>query len=312
MIVIDFQVAHKLLTFKELVPALRAAFTADITVPQRHSHTVQCGGAEGISLLMPAWDQDQYMGIKTVNIFPANRTKNLPGLHSTYLLFDGTTGKPLASIDGNVITSRRTAAASALAASYLARKDATCLLVLGSGQVASFLPEAYAAVRDITEVLVWNINAASAQRLVADLQQRSFNAKWVEDLYTGVQQADIISCATLSEKPLIQGDWLKSGQHLDLIGSFTPQMMESDPQCFAGTQVFMDTTEAAIKAGDLLEAFKAGVLTQDQIKATLFDLCAGKHPGRVAASEITVFKSVGNALEDLAAAILIYQKHQNN
>src|SRR5699024_6769638 len=118
-------------------------------------HSIECGAEKGIVLIMPAWDQHQYMGIKTVNIFPNNKEKNLPGLHSTYLLFDGTTGKPLANIDGNAITSRRTAAASALGASYLARTDASRLLVVGSGQVAAYLPAAYGAVRDLTEVLVW-------------------------------------------------------------------------------------------------------------------------------------------------------------
>lgn len=309
MIVIDQASTQALMPFEALVPALRSAFQADITVPLRHNHTMQCGDEQGIILIMPAWDAKQYMGIKTVNIFPANRDKGLPGLHSTYLLFDGTTGQPLANIDGNTITSRRTAAASALAADYLARKDASRLLVVGSGQVAAYLPAAYATVRELSEVMVWNINPDSAQRLVQQLQEQGFNARHIEDIDQGISQADIISCATLSEQPLIKGSQLRAGQHLDLIGSFTPKMIESDAACFAGNAVFVDTDEAPMKAGDLLEAFKAGSLQPEDIQANLFDLCAGKHAGRSSESEITVFKAVGNALEDLAAAVLVYQRY---
>lgn len=311
MIVIDQQTANDLLPFDKLVPALREAFQAKITVPLRHSHSVECGGEQGIVLIMPAWDQNQYMGIKTVSIYPANRDKDLPGLHSTYLLFDGSTGQPLANIDGNAITSRRTAAASALGAAYLARQDAHRLLVVGAGQVASFVPAAYAAVRTLSEVLVWNINPEGAQALVEKLGQQGFNARQITDLQAGVAQVDMISCATLSEQALIHGAWLQAGQHLDLIGSFTPAMIESDAACFKGNAVFVDTDEAAMKAGDLLEAFKAGVMQASDIQATLFDLCAGRHPGRRSAEQITVFKAVGTALEDLAAAVLVYQQHSS-
>ncbi|AQS52212.1 ornithine cyclodeaminase [Paenalcaligenes hominis] len=309
MIVLDSTTTNELLPFDQLVPALRQAFQAEITVPLRHNHSIKCGVEKGITLIMPAWDQHQYMGIKTVNIFPNNREKNLPGLHSTYLLFDGTTGQPLANIDGDAITSRRTAAASALAASYLARKDASRLLVVGSGQVAAYLPAAYGAVRDLTEVLVWNYNPASGHALVEQLQQQGVNARWVDDLEHGVRAVDMISCATLSEQPLIRGSWLQPGQHLDLIGSFTPTMIESDPDCFKHTSVFVDTDEAPMKAGDLLEAFKVGALQADAIQATLFDLCLGHHCGRRTNEEVTVFKAVGNALEDLAAAVLVYESH---
>lgn len=312
MIVLDQTTTNKFLPFKQLVPTLQRAFQADITVPLRHNHSIECGAEKGIVLIMPAWDQHQYMGIKTVNIFPKNKEKNLPGLHSTYLLFDGTTGKPLANIDGDAITSRRTAAASALGASYLARADASRLLVVGSGQVAAYLPAAYAAVRTLTEVLVWNYNPESGHALVQQLQHQGVNARWADDLEQAVRSVDMISCATLSEQPLIHGSWLQAGQHLDLIGSFTPTMIESDPSCFAHSSVFVDTDEAPMKAGDLLAAFKAGTLQAEAIQATLFDLCSGRHPGRRSQDEITVFKAVGNALEDLAAAVLVYESYTHS
>ncbi|MGO3889492.1 MAG: ornithine cyclodeaminase family protein [Paenalcaligenes sp.] len=310
MQLIDADVSNALLGFDKLVPALRHAFQANITVPLRHTHTIECDGRKGITLIMPAWDNKKYFGLKTVNIFSANHELDLPGLHSTYLLYDGRTGKPLAHVDGDAVTSRRTAAASALAGGYLAKKDASRLFVLGTGRVASFLPDAYSVVRPIKDVFVWNRRPEGAERLVQELNEKGYNAHVVSTVEEGVAQADIISCATLSEAPLVHGEWLKPGQHLDLIGSFAPHMIETDAQCFARAAVFVDTDEAAKKAGDLLQAIEAGTLTVEAIQATLFDLCKGEHAGRTSDDQITVFKSVGNALEDLTAAILVYEGSQ--
>lgn len=312
MQLIEADFANAALEFDRLVPALHHAFQDNITVPLRHTHTIECDGRKGITLIMPAWDNKKYFGVKTVNIFSANHELDLPGLHSTYLLYDGRTGKPLAYVDGDAVTSRRTAAASALAGDYLAKKDASTLFVLGTGRVASFLPDAYRAVRPITDVVVWNRRPEGAQRLVDELQAKGYNARVVSTVEEGVAQADIISCATLSEAPLVKGEWLKAGQHLDLIGSFAPHMIETDAQCFARGPVFVDTDEAAKKAGDLLQAFEAGTFTAEAIQATLFDLCKGQHAGRTQEDEITVFKSVGNALEDLTAAILVYEASQQS
>ncbi|MBU4611036.1 ornithine cyclodeaminase family protein [Achromobacter sp. GG226] len=295
------------LPFDVLVPALRAAFQADTEVPLRHVHTVQSGDTAGTVLIMPAWGEG-YLGIKTVNIFPDNGARGLPGLHATYTLYDATTGVPLAMVDGDQVTARRTAAASALAASYLARADATTLLVLGTGRVASLLVDAYRAVRPIQRVRVWNVRPASAEALAERWRAEGIEAQAVTDLATAVAEADIVSCATLATAPLVQGAWLRPGTHLDLIGSFTPAMREADPACFSGNAVFVDTDEAPRKSGDLLDAMAAGALTLEGIQATLADLTRGRHPGRGDPTEVTVFKAVGSALEDLCAARLVYQQ----
>ncbi|MFZ3128447.1 MAG: ornithine cyclodeaminase family protein [Rhodoferax sp.] len=296
------------LPFDRLIAALERLFIAGCEVPQRHTHTVTADdGSQGTVLIMPAWRTDRYLGIKTVNIFPGNAARGLPGLFSTYTLYDVRTGEPLAHMDGNEITARRTAAASALAASRLARPDARRLLVVGAGRVAALLPHAYRQVLPIDAVQVWARKPSQAQTLVDALKAAGVAASRADDLTQAASQADIVSCATLATEPVMAGAWLRDGSHLDLIGSFTPAMREADDACFAGASLFVDTTEALQKSGDLLGPLSRGVLSADRVCGTLQDLCRGTVPGRRSAQERTVFKSVGTALEDLAAAALVYE-----
>lgn len=297
-----------LLPFDRLVPALRAAFVAGATVPPRHVHQPGAGADAGTSLLMPAWDGEGFYGVKIVNIYPGNAARGLPGLHSSYILYDARTGVPLALLDGNEITSRRTAAASALAASFLARPDAGRLLVVGAGRVGRLLAPAMAAVRELRQVEVWNRDPAAAVDCAAALVRQGFAARAVTDLEAAVRRADIVSCATLSTQPLIRAGWLAPGSHLDLVGSFTRDMVEAEPACFAGAGVWVDTDEAPTKAGDLLGALAAGTLSLGAIVGNLAALCRGACPGRTGAAQRTVFKAVGTALEDLAAARLAYRQ----
>ena len=298
---IDAATTRRHLAFGPLIEALRAMFSAGCEVPARGVHRI---GEAGTLLLMPAWRAGARLGVKTVTIFPGNGAQGLPGLHSTYLLFDARTGVPLAQLDGNEITSRRTAAAAALAASFLARADARRLLVLGTGRVAALLADAMRCVRPIDTVQVWNHRPASAHALAAELRAAGFAADATDDLAQAVAAADIVSCATLSTAALVRGVWLRPGAHLDLIGSFTPQMREADAECFARCRVFVDTDEALAKSGDLLEAIGAGAFGADRLQGTLAQLCRGARAGRIAAGERTLFKAVGSALEDLAAAEL--------
>ena len=302
----DAAATREALPFARLIPALRAMFAAGCEVPPRQVHQITGpDGTQLISLIMPAWLPGRCYGVKTVNVAPGNAARGWPGLHATYMLYDANSGAPLAWLDGNEITSRRTAAASALAASWLARPDASQLLVVGAGQVAQLLPEAYATVLPITRVSVWARSPEQAQALVAELCERGFDARWADTLETAVRDADIVSCATLATEPLIHGRWLQAGSHLDLIGSFTPAMREADDSCFAGAAVYVDTDEALAKSGDLLGPLSRGVLRATDVRGSLAALARGAVTGRASALERTVFKSVGTALEDLAAAMLV-------
>jgi ornithine cyclodeaminase/alanine dehydrogenase-like protein (mu-crystallin family) len=312
----DAEATRAALPMERLIPALRERFACGCETPERHVHeiTSPMGDANGdiasrrmTSLIMPAWTVGRYYGVKIVNIAPGNARRNLPGLHSTYLLFDARSGVPLAQIDGDQITARRTAAASALAGSFLARANARHLLLVGAGQVARLLPAAWRSVRPIEQVSVWARRPEAAQALARQLQGQGFQAEAVTNLSSVCGEADIVSCATLATDPVVRGSWLAPGSHLDLIGSFTPAMREADDACFENARVFVDTDEALKKSGDLLVPMAHGVLRADEVRGTLTTLSKGVATGRKNALERTVFKSVGTALEDLAAAVLVYE-----
>jgi ornithine cyclodeaminase/alanine dehydrogenase-like protein (mu-crystallin family) len=304
MLVLSPEQTAASLSFPRLILALREAFIAGAQTPLRHRHDMPQPDASTASLLlMPAWRPGGFLGVKFVTVFPDQS----PAVSSSYLLADAQTGRHLALIDGTEITGRRTAAASALAASFLARADAARLLVIGAGHIAGLLPEAYAAIRPIREVTVWNHRPEGAQRLAADLRAAGFNATPMTDLAAVAADADIITCATLSRTPLIQGAWLRPGVHLDLIGGFTPSMREADDTAIRRGRVFIDTEAALAEAGDLIQPLASGILSRQDIAGDLAMLCKGQIAGRRTEAEITLFKSVGSALEDLAAAALAYQ-----
>lgn len=260
---IDAGEAIRRLPMDRLIHHLREYFVSGCEVPPRHHHTIPVlGEPDATLLIMPSWQQkferDGLLGIKLVAVFPGNAARKMPALTSVYLLFDSGTGVQLATIDGNVLTARRTVATSALAASYLAREDAAHLLVLGSGRIASLLPEAYRTVRDIRRISVWNVNAESAARMVARLRDRGMEATVVSDLEGAVRAADIVTSATLATSPLIRGEWLQAGVHVDLIGAFTPAMRETDDAVVTRARLFVDTYDALHEAGDLVHPSRPG------------------------------------------------------
>jgi ornithine cyclodeaminase len=305
MRVVDADETERALPFARLIPALREMFVSGCVVPPRHHHRIELYPEPNATLLlMPAWKAHDALGVKIVNVFPGNNKEGLQGLYSLYCLFDAEHGTPIALLDGNVLTARRTAAVSALAASYLARSDADRLLVVGAGRVASLLPEAYREIRAIRRVTVWNPTPAAAQALVDRLRPLDFDASVAPDLEGAVRAADIVSCATLATRPLILGDWLHPGIHLDLIGSFTPEMRETDDDAICRASVFVDTETALAESGDLLQPLQSGAFVAGRLEGTLSDLCAGRHPGRRGPQELTLFKAVGTAMSDLAAAMV--------
>jgi ornithine cyclodeaminase len=305
MRVVDAGETERALPFATLIPALREMFVGGCVAPSRHHHRIELDPEpDATLLLMPAWKPHDALGVKIVNVFPGNNKKGLPGLYSLYCLFDAEHGAPIALLDGNVITARRTAAVSALAASYLARSDAASLLVVGAGRIASLLPEAYREVRAIDRVTVWNPTPAAAQALVGRLRALDFDASVTPDLEAAVRAADIVSCATLATRPLVLGEWLHPGMHLDLIGSFTPEMRETDDAAIRRASVFIDTETALAESGDLLQPLQSGAFVAGQLAGTLRDLCAGRRLGRTDSQEITLFKAAGTAMSDLAAAMV--------
>ncbi|MCC7271306.1 MAG: ornithine cyclodeaminase family protein [Alphaproteobacteria bacterium] len=304
---IDAAAVERVLDFPSLVAALAAAFREGREVPLRHHHPIpQPTGGDAMLLLMPAWSRGGAVGIKIVTFYPDNGARGLPAVLGTYLLLDGETGAPRAVIDGRMLTLRRTAAASALAASYLARPDARRLVIVGTGALAPHLVRAHAAVRPVREVAVWGRRRDRAAALARTRAGEGFAATAVDDLAAAVRAADLVSCATPSDEPLVQGAWLSPGTHLDLVGGFTPAMREADDEAVRRARVYVDTRAGALhEAGDLVQPLRAGVIAEGDVVGDLFDLAAGTVAGRGSPLEITYFKSVGTALEDLAAAELV-------
>ncbi|WP_157220180.1 bifunctional Delta(1)-pyrroline-2-carboxylate/Delta(1)-piperideine-2-carboxylate reductase [Flavisphingomonas formosensis] len=298
---IDAAAIRRLVRMPALIEALKQGFTAGFDVPQRQAHALP-GGAT--LLLMPAWDDGRSSGVKLVTVQPAAQ----PAVQSLYLLLDGHDGRPRAILDGTMLTPLRTAAASAVASSLLARPDSRRLLMIGTGTLAPHLIEAHCCVRPIDRIAVWGRSPDKAKALVERLIAEGRNAAIVENLDAAVANADIISAATLSQQPLIRGALVQPGTHIDLVGAFTPDMAEGDPACFARARVFVDARDAALEeAGDLLQAIAAGTMTGDAICGDLAELCSGRAVGREnTAADITLFKSVGIANEDLIAAGLVY------
>ena len=298
------------LPFPDLIDALADMFRAGCVMPTRHHHDMEIPGEpDGTMLLMPAWVPGGYAGVKVATVVPGNAERNLPAVAAQYLLSDARTGEMLALVDGGELTARRTAAASALAARYLARSDARHLLVLGTGRLAPNLIEAHMAVRPIKEVTVWGRSREKAAELAVDLE-RSFpvSVKPAETLKDALGKADIVSAATLSSEPLISGMHLKPGAHVDLVGAFKPSMRESDDDLVKRAEIYVDTRDGCLsEGGDIVQPLRSGVISQEDIKADLYELCRGEHPGRQAEDSVTMFKSVGAALEDLAGAILAYR-----
>lgn len=293
----------RLAPYKAVIEALRGAFRAEVTAPPRHHHTIARQNADPmIYLLMPAWNRD-YAGLKTVMV------GGEPTVQANYLLYRKDTGESLAIMDGTEITQRRTACASALAADYLARPDASRLLMVGAGVLSPHVVRAHAAVRPIREVQVYNRSRAKSEALVADLTADGFAASVADDLAAATHWADVISCATTSTTPIIEGRHIRPGTHVDLMGAFRPVMREVDGETVKRARVFVDTYEGAeSEAGDLLQAVAEGAFSMDRIIADLAKLCRGEMKGRQSGEEITLFKSCGTALEDLATAILIYEQ----
>lgn len=314
MRLLDADAVERHLPFPDLIDALDAAFRAPVVTPVRHHHPITRGGEpEGMLLLMPAWTDmagevtaRSMIGIKIVTVTPGNAARSVASVLGSYLVLDGATGAPVAMLDGTRLTLRRTAAASALAARRLARANATRLTMVGAGALAAHMIEAHASILPITDVKIWNRDHAKAVALASRLADRPYKVRAVKTLKRAVEDCDIVSAATMSAQPLILGAWLQPGTHVDLVGAYTPRMRETDSEAVRRASVFVDTKGGALKeGGDIVIPIAEGAITADHVKADLFDLAQGRHRGRAAPDEITLFKSVGTALEDLAAAQMV-------
>ncbi len=286
----------------EAIDAMREAFAAlsrgEATVPLRVSLDTE----RGVVLVMPAHlPSVAAAGAKVVSVHPGNRALGLPSIHAAVLLVDPATGAPTALMDGASLTALRTGAAGGLAAELLAREDARVVALFGAGVQARSQLEAVRCVRAIDEVRIVSRTRASARALAAEV--RGCRAYAVDDAAEALSGADIVITATSSATPVFPGGRVAPGTHVTGVGSYTPRMQEVDADLVSRAVVVVDQREAALReAGDLIHAVESGRWKAEEIHAELGEIVAGSKPGRVSPEEITFFKSVGNAAQDMALA----------
>jgi 1-pyrroline-2-carboxylate reductase [NAD(P)H] len=314
MHVIEASEVHQTMNFEELIPAIAETFAGTHGMPQRNVFSLQEDSphSDGFAVL-PAWNS-KAIGVKAFTHFPENGPKGLDRLYSKILMFKRETGEPLAVVDGSSVTYWRTAAVSALGSQYLSRKNASRLLVCGTGNLASYMALAHATVRPITHIDIWGRSIDKAEKVAEQLRTKrpEISVAVITDLESAVGQADIISCATGAGEPLILGEWVKLGTHTDFVGNHSPNRRECDTALISKASVFVDSRVNVLsEAGELLIPIEEGVFDKNDVKAELSELARGQHKGRQTEEEITVFKTVGTALSDLAAACLVVEKLTN-
>jgi alanine dehydrogenase len=297
------------LPWPRMLAALDAMLRDEVASPLRSNHPIEVPGAPTASLLlMPAWRTGRRIVVKIVTVFPGNRARGARAVAAVYALFDANDGTPLALFDGEELTARRTAGASAYAADRLARADASHLVMVGAGRQARGLVEAHRHVRPIARVSLWSRTAAHAREAAAQMAADGLPVVACDDLEAAVRAADIVSCATLATTPLVRGEWLRPGVHLDLVGAFKSHMRETDDAAMVRADLIVvdERTAALAEGGDVVQAIRSGAIGAGKVAADLADFARGAHPGRTRDDAVTVFKSVGFALEDLAAAEAVY------
>lgn len=312
MNIISAAQVNEILQSSALVEKLKQAFASDIETPLRQHFDIANpeSSRETTLLIMPSWQSGSDIGVKLVTVVPESYKFDLPSIQGVYTLMDAAKGGVKAMIDAPSLTAKRTAAASALASSFLSKADTNSMLMVGTGTLSPELIQAHCAVRPIKEVKVWGRSKEKAQLVINELENlpamSDVSLQVVTDLDQAVTEVDLISCATMSQTPLIKGQLLTAGQHLDLVGSYRPDMREADDDCIRRCQIVVDNYKGALKeTGDIKTPLDSGLLKAEDIKADLFELCKQQVEFERKATDITMFKSVGHALEDLAAAQLI-------
>jgi len=319
---IDAAQVSNALSYPGLMDTLDDAFRIGAISPLRHHHKIALENRpEAMLLLMPAWQASapgaltagKFIGIKMITMFPDNTARlSKPGICGVYLLLSSDSGEPVALIDAPALTVWRTAGASALASRYLSRPDSSRMVLLGAGALGEYLIRAHASVRPIREVAIWNRTPANAEKLAAKFAGSGIDVTVTSDLEGAVRKADIISTATISSTPVVKGAWLKAGSHLDCVGAFKPDMRETDDDCVRRAKLWVDTRIGGLnEAGDVVIPLKAGVITEAHVLGDLYELSRGTAPLRASPDDITMFKSVGASIEDLAAAVAVWERIGN-
>ena len=302
--------------FADLIALLESGFSENkMHIPKRHHHDYKnpLEDTDSTLLLMPAFDPGKDLGVKIVSVNPNNNSYDQPTIQGIYLYLDGHIGRPKALLDARALTAKRTAAASALAAKKLARDESNKLLIIGTGVLAPELIRAHSAIRPIKQVFVWGRNFEKAQKICREFEKATVEVLPIEDYLSVIGTVDIISCATLSSTPLVFGKDLSPGQHVDLVGAYKPDMREADDEVIRRATIYLDTFQSGLhESGDICIPIKNGLIKEKDIAGDFYDLCKTGEMARKHEDEITLFKSVGHASEDLVGARYYYERFKDS
>jgi len=315
MLIIDQQTIENVVTMKEVIKIVRDAYIeysqGRALVPVRTSLNIK--KFKGTGLFMPAYSEGmKSFGVKVVSVFPENRQKGLASIIGIMLLNDAETGQPLAILEASSLTALRTGAASGLATDLLARPEANSLAVIGCGVQAVTQIRAITAVRTIKNIFLYDLDRERAANMVEKIKKWVTGPEYIIAAIAdqAVEKAEIIVTATTSKKAVFSGRKLNPGTHINAVGSFTPEMQEIDEvTLLRANKVVVDSREAVLKeSGDLIQPIKNNTFSPEKIYAELGEIASNKKPGRQREEEITIFKTVGLALLDIALARLVYKK----
>ena len=317
LLILNHREVEELLPMNECIDVMEEAFIAlargEFEQPLRT--IVRPPDVKGVIAMMPSYRGGDHpmFGLKAICVFPGNAAIGKDAHQGSVILFDGTTGEMRLIANASAITAIRTAAVSALATRVLANPDASELALIGAGVQARYHLPAIACVRNLQRVRIVAKNFENAQRFAEELAPNfSFTIEPVQSAEEAVRNAGIIVTATNTREPVIRREWISAGAHINAIGTFSPNSREIDSATMAAATLFTDRRESLLnEAGDYLLAAADGVINEDSLAAELGEVLIGKHPGRTSLDEITLFKSLGLAMEDLASAAFIYRKAQN-
>ena len=313
MEMIDARRVHELLDYAGLIAALEEAHKGGM--PKQADRLIyQEPNPEGqpdIFIILPAWQPQEGILAKMVTSFPNNKARhNLPTVNSLYMFINAQTGVAEAAIEGEAMIFKKTSCDSALGSKLLSREDSQTLLMIGAGGLAPHLVRAHLTARpSVKKVLLWNRTRENAVKLAGLLTAEGIDAVVANDLDEAVSQADIISSATMAQTPNLKGSLLKPGAHVDLVGSFTPEMREADDDVLRRASIFVDHRQTTTRSGEFLGPYERGVITPDDVKGDLFELRQGKVQGRRSADEITLMKNGGGSHMDYYAVKYLMDRH---
>ena len=317
MLMLDADKILNSLSFTDMVDELAVMHREPIgLVDEMLMESKDAADNVGHFFIRTGWQPEKAVGAKVITVFPRNNQTGVwPSIQALYVLFEGVNGTPIACLDGTALTYVKTAADSALGSHLLSRPDVESMMMIGAGKMAPHLISAHCQLRpSLRRVRIWNRTSDKADSLCGEMAEKfpEIGFERIAEIESGVREADLVCSAIGVIDPVIRGEWLRPGAHVDLIGAYTPAMREADDETLRRGRLFVDARETTIDhIGELMIPLASGVIGENDVLASLSDLCQDNHPGRESDEEITIFKNGGGGHLDLMCARILHDRIQH-